>query len=141
MESSSVFVFPVAVVVPLFACFVACGGQALGGSDAAAPDGGGSQDGGRDRSAPSEASVDSEPPDASGDCGQPVEPMYACPKGAGDGGTCGPYGAPPDASTNASYPVGCVVTLPECNSFFPGPETCNCEDLPPKDEPAWVCPM
>jgi hypothetical protein len=141
MESSSGLVFPLAVIVPLLACIAACGGDAIVSSDADAPDGGGSQDAGSDRSAPAEASVDSRAPDASGDCGQPVGPMYACPKGPEDGGTCGPYGAPPDAPTNATYPVGCVVTLPECNGFFPGPQTCNCEDFPPKDEPGWICPM
>lgn len=121
---------------------IACGGSvtpsAGNGSGRGAGDTGVSRDGGPVREAAAR--------DAGVDCGQPAQPVYACPGGfdaALDGARCVPYGAPPDAPADAGFPLGCTVTLPTCDLSFGTPQTCNCETFPGSNDggPSWICPL
>jgi hypothetical protein len=112
----------------------ACGGKEIAGD--AGPDGaGGSNDG--------PAGDDASTPDASVDCGQPKHTVYMCTSEMPDSGACPRYGGPgDDAPADASFSVGCVVTLPRCDLNFGDPLTCNCEDVPIGDGgPQWTCPL
>lgn len=69
--------------------------------------------------------------DGSDPCGHPAMTTYACASEAPTEGQCqgGPLDAP-DASVTASYPLGCVATVPRCSAFYPTMAvTCTCNPL------------
>lgn len=38
--------------------------------------------------------------------------------------------------------VGCVVSMPYENPFYPGqPQSCTCTEEPPPSAPHWLCPL
>jgi hypothetical protein len=83
---------------------------------------------------PVDASADA-PHDAADDgsdqCGHPAMTTYGCTAEPPTEGQCqgGPLDAP-DASVTASYPLGCVATVPRCSSFYPMMAvTCTCNPL------------
>ena len=110
--------------------FYACGGQVV------VP--GGNADGGGDG--------------ACGDCHPvPTTTQVSCPSaspGAPPSRAC--TGIPKDpwagpgatASSGGTYPVGCRVTYPHENPYYPGsPQTCDCEQIRADAPPEWVCPL
>jgi hypothetical protein len=79
--------------------------------------------------------------DAGPGCGAPSKPEYACAEAGdagADGGVCHPYGE----DAGPTYPLGCVVTLPTCDTSFGGAQTCNCDIFPGTNPgPEWICPI
>lgn len=119
------------IVAVLVLVLAACAGRTVGDADGGVSDGS-AGDAGGDGAA-----------DAGIDCGQPAHTTYDCPRGA-DGGACGRYGGAGDvAPLDASFPLGCTVTLPTCSTFG-GAQTCNCEPFPAPGgdaSPQWICPL
>ena len=81
-------------------------------------------------------------------CGHPNAPAYSCPRPPFDSGVCvgapdeapGAFGPLPVGVGDASYSVGCTVTLPFCHPYYPAePATCDC--AMGEDGGEWVCPQ
>jgi len=81
--------------------------------------------------------------DSGASCGQPTHTVYSCPVGSTDGGVCRRYGGSGDtAPADAGFPLGCTVTLPQCDTAFGSPQTCDCQEFPGGDAgPTWICPL
>lgn len=119
---------PIVVIVTLLASVaLGCGGSVSGADAGEAAD----------------AMAEESPPAGDGGCGAPDAATYACMPQPLDAGGCPPWGDTDGGA--ASYPVGCVATVPRCSGFTvpPSPLTCNCTvDVPPFDGGAqWVCPL
>jgi hypothetical protein len=87
------------------------------------------------------ASTDGSPADANDTCNHPATTTYACSPMPPSEGAC--EGGPPqagDAGPAASYPLGCVATLPSCNPLYGG-EAMTCSCTPLGMTAMWVCPF
>jgi hypothetical protein len=87
------------------------------------------------------ASSDAGLEDANEGCDAPATTTYSCESMPASEGAC--EGGPPqagDAGPEASYPLGCVATLPTCNPFYAGEAmTCSCTPLGMTAK--WVCAL
>lgn len=90
-------------------------------------------------------------------CGDAANPDAGFCKGTPRDFWCHPDGSPPPSNPytydcglgeeTGEYPVGCVVTLPSINPYYPcGGQTCGCEPTPTLDDAgrvvqvvAWTC--
>jgi hypothetical protein len=60
------------------------------------------------------------------------------------GNPADPWGGPDakPSATDSSYPVGCRITYPHENPYYPGsPQTCDCQQITPATSATWVCPL
>jgi hypothetical protein len=123
---------------PLLFVVIAWGSAALAACSSTSPgpastDGGGAVADAADATADGalDGEVDDAPGDSSNPCNHPPTTTYSCSSLPNDEGAC--VGGPPqagDAGGGASYPIGCVATVPACNAFYPGqPLTCTCTPL------------